>query len=222
MKSFSPQAKTLLFAFLLLALFFVYGGLFYPHSADLPSGGSLEEPSSAHWLGTDDLGVDLYAQLSAGFFSSMAVGLAAAAFAFLLGGLAGVLAGLSSGTADAFLSFLIQLFLSLPQLPVMVVIGAFFGQSAWNIILIVSLFSWAPIAKVLRARVRQIRGRPLSAAGQKLRGPGGIPCFRPICSGSCCRFYRQRPFGGGQCRLCRKPRWPIWGFRIRFPDPGGF
>lgn len=111
MKSFSPQAKTLLFAFLLLALFFVYGGLFYPHSADLPSGGSLEEPSSAHWLGTDDLGVDLYAQLSAGFFSSMAVGLAAAAFAFLLGGLAGVLAGLSSGTADAFLSFLIQLFL---------------------------------------------------------------------------------------------------------------
>ena len=173
MKSFSPQAKTLLFAFLLLALFFVYGGLFYPHSADLPSGGSLEEPSSAHWLGTDDLGVDLYAQLSAGFFSSMAVGLAAAAFAFLLGGLAGVLAGLSSGIADAFLSFLIQLFLSLPQLPVMVVIGAFFGQSAWNIILIVSLFSWAPIAKVLRARVRQIRGRPYLRLAKSYGGRAG-------------------------------------------------
>ena len=117
--------------------------------------------------------MDLYAQLSAGFFSSMAVGLAAAAFAFLLGGLAGVLAGLSSGTADAFLSFLIQLFLSLPQLPVMVVIGAFFGQSAWNIILIVSLFSWAPIAKVLRARVRQIRGRPYLRLAKSYGGRAG-------------------------------------------------
>ena len=173
MKRFSPRAKTLLLAFLLLALFFLYGGLFYPHPAGLPSGGSLEAPSFAHWLGTDDLGVDLYAQLSAGFFSSMAVGLAAAAFAFLLGGLAGVLAGLSSGAADALFSFLIQLFLSLPQLPVMVVIGAFFGQSAWNIILIVSLFSWAPITKVLRARVRQIRGRPYLRLAESYGGRAG-------------------------------------------------
>lgn len=173
MKRFSPRAKTLLLAFLLLALFFLYGGLFYPHPAGLPSGGSLEAPSFAHWLGTDDLGVDLYAQLSAGFFSSMAVGLAAAAFAFLLGGLAGVLAGLSSGAADALFSFLIQLFLSLPQLPVMVVIGAFFGQSAWNIILIVSLFSWAPIAKVLRARVRQTRGRPYLRLAESYGGRAG-------------------------------------------------
>lgn len=173
MKRFSPRAKTLLLAFLLLALFFLYGGLFYPHPAGLPAGGSLEAPSFAHWLGTDDLGVDLYAQLSAGFFSSMAVGLAAAAFAFLLGGLAGVLAGLSSGAADALFSFLIQLFLSLPQLPVMVVIGAFFGQSAWNIILIVSLFSWAPIAKVLRARVRQIRGRPYLRLAESYGGRAG-------------------------------------------------
>ena len=84
-----------------------------------------------------------------------------------------MLAGLSSGTADAFLSFLIQLFLSLPQLPVMVVIGAFFGQSAWNIILIVSLFSWAPIAKVLRARVRQIRGRPYLQLAKSYGGRAG-------------------------------------------------
>lgn len=39
MKRFSPRAKTLLLAFLLLALFFLYGGLFYPHPAGLPSGG---------------------------------------------------------------------------------------------------------------------------------------------------------------------------------------
>ena len=55
----------------LLTLFFLWGLTGYPHSAQLPSGGSLEAPSPAHWLGTDNLGVDIYAQLSAGYFRSM-------------------------------------------------------------------------------------------------------------------------------------------------------
>lgn len=159
--------------FLLLTLFFCWGAWIYPHSADLPSGGSLEPPGAAHWLGTDDLGVDLYAQLSAGFFSSMLVGLAAAGLAFLLGGAVGVAAGWSSGKAETAWAFLIRFFLSLPQLPVMVVIGAFFGQSIWNIVLIVSLFSWAPIAKVLQARVRRIRARPYLRLAKSYGGSVG-------------------------------------------------
>ena len=59
----------------LLTLFFLWGLTGYPHSAQLPSGDSLEAPSAAHWLGTDNLGVDIYAQLSAGYFRSMGIGL---------------------------------------------------------------------------------------------------------------------------------------------------
>ena len=59
----------------LLTLFFLWGLTGYPHSAQLPSGDSLEAPSPAHWLGTDNLGVDIYAQLSAGYFRSMGIGL---------------------------------------------------------------------------------------------------------------------------------------------------
>ena len=46
----------------LLTLCFLWGVTGYPHPAQLPSGGSLEAPSAAHWLGTDNLGVDIYAQ----------------------------------------------------------------------------------------------------------------------------------------------------------------
>jgi peptide/nickel transport system permease protein len=46
-----------------------------------------------------------------------------------------------------------------PQLPVMIVLGAFFGQSIWNVIIIISIFSWAPIAKIVRAKTLQIRSK---------------------------------------------------------------
>ena len=103
--------------------------------------------------------MDIYAQLSAGYFRSMGIGLAAAAFTFLVGGVLGVLAGFAGGWVDLAVSFLIQVLLSIPQLPVMIVIGAFLGQSTWNIIWIIALFSWAPIAKQLRAKTISVRRR---------------------------------------------------------------
>ena len=99
----------------LLALCFLWGVTGYPHPAQLPSGGSLEAPSAAHWLGTDNLGVDIY--------------------------------------------FLSQVLLAIPQLPVMIVIGAFLGQSTWNLVWIIAAFSWAPVARQMRAKTISIRRR---------------------------------------------------------------
>ena len=158
----------------LLTLFFLYGAVLWPHPAQLPSGESLEAPSAAHWLGTDNLGVDIYAQLSAGYFRSMGIGLAAAAFTFLVGGTLGVLAGFAGGWVDLAISFLIQVLLSIPQLPIMIVIGAFLGQSTWNIIWIIALFSWAPVAKVLRAKTISVRRRDYVALARLY---GGSPWY---------------------------------------------
>lgn len=143
--------------FLLLTAFFFYGAVLHPYSTSQPSGGSLEVPSSVHLLGTDNLGIDIYAQISAGFFRSMAIGLTTAALTFLLGGALGITSGYLGGRIDADISFLINVMLSIPQLPVMIVVGAFFGQSTWNIIWIIAIFSWAPIAKQLRAKTISIR-----------------------------------------------------------------
>ena len=144
-------------AFLLLALIFAWGVLLYPRDPVLPSGSSLEAPSGEHWLGTDNLGIDIFAQVSSGFFHSMGIGLSTAAAAFLIGGSLGVAAGYAGGRLDALVELLINLFLSVPQLPIMIVAGAFFGQSSFNIICIIAAFSWAPIAKQVRARTRSLR-----------------------------------------------------------------
>ena len=143
--------------FAIIALFFLYGITLYPHSAQLPSGASLEAPSFEHLIGTDNLGIDIYSQLASGFFRSIAIGLAAAILSFVLGGAFGILAGYVGGKTDASVSFFINVLLSVPQLPIMILIGAFFGQSTMNIILIIAAFSWAPIAKQLRAKTISIR-----------------------------------------------------------------
>jgi len=137
----------------ILFVIFTYGSLIYPHSWFQPSGGSLEPPSVTHILGTDDLGIDIFAQLSRGFFTSIMIGLMAAAIAFTLGGVLGGLAGYFEGWVDESISFVINLFLAIPQLPIMIVMGAFFGPSIVNVVLIVALFSWAPIAKIVRAKM---------------------------------------------------------------------
>lgn len=149
-----------LILFVLLALVFLWGVTFYPWDPSLPSGDSLQPPSGAHWLGTDNLGVDVFAQISAGFFRSMGIGAMTALCTFLVGGGLGMAAGLLGGWVDDGVGLLIQVFLSIPQLPVMIVLGAFLGQSTWNIIWILCLFSWAPVAKVMRAKTRSVCHRP--------------------------------------------------------------
>lgn len=152
--------KIRLVLFLILCLIFFWGAVVYGHSGTLPSGESLEAPSPDHYLGTDNLGIDIYAQVSMGFFRSMTVGLLAAGLTFLFAGILGISAGYLGGAFDTAVSFLINLLLSIPQLPVMILVGAFFGQSMGNIILIIALFSWAPIAKQLRAKTVSIRNTP--------------------------------------------------------------
>lgn len=170
----SMELKVLLFLLAMLTLVFAYGELLYPHSPHLPSGASLEAPSVQHFLGTDNLGIDIFAQISRGFFSCMFMGIVAALLAFLAGGILGTLAGYKGGALDNGISFFMNVFLCIPQLPVLIVLGAFFGQSIWNIIVIIALFSWAPIAKQVRAKTMSIKERKYVALAACY---GGSPMY---------------------------------------------
>ena len=151
--------KILILLLGLLTLVFAYGELIYPHSPYLPSGSSLEPPSAVHILGTDNLGIDIFAQISRGYFSCMFMGITASVLAFFAGGILGTLSGYKGGMTDHVITFLINIFLCIPQLPILIVLGAFFGQSIWNIIIIIALFSWAPIAKQIRAKTMSVKER---------------------------------------------------------------
>jgi peptide/nickel transport system permease protein len=140
------------------------GGRLAPYGPHALSGRPLEHPSSAHLLGTNDIGQDLFSQMLLGGRVSIAVGFGAAipstAIAWALGLLSGLgprWSALVAGTAD--------LVLALPILPVTILVVAHLGPSPAVITLTVGLSSWPAFARVMRARVaRELAAGYIEAA----------------------------------------------------------
>ncbi len=129
------------------------------HSHRQASGPVLSAPSRDHWMGTDELGVDIWAQVCFGARISLLVGTGTALLSGLGGALAGILAGYLGGWTDRLLMRLIDILLVLPDLPVMIVLAAFFGPGVWTIIVVLSAFSWVFTARIIRARVLSLKQR---------------------------------------------------------------
>jgi peptide/nickel transport system permease protein len=139
----------------------------------------LQGPSWSHPFGTDDLGQDLLARLLYGGRISLAVGLAAMAVAIVVGVLVGALAGMASGSVDAALMWLTDLFLSLPQLPLLLLViylfrdtlKAIFGPEGGVFVMIVVVIGglrWMPVARLVRAQILSIREKEFVEAARAL------------------------------------------------------
>lgn len=150
---FSVSGKIGLVFVLLVVLTGVVSVLFMGNAHKIPSGGSLEGPSIIHPLGTDDLGMDILAQIAHGAFISIQVGFFSAVLAGIGGSVLGILAGYCGGWADKFIMGICDVLMVIPQLPLMIVLGAFFGPSLRNIILVIVILSWSRPARIARARV---------------------------------------------------------------------
>ena len=147
----------------------------------------LQPPSWAHPLGTDDLGQDLLARMLYGGRISLAVGLAAMAVSVSVGTLVGSLAGISRGSIDAGLMWLTDLFLSLPPLPVLLLLIYLFrdpmkvviGPEAGTFVLIVvaiGAFRWMTTARLVRAQFFALREKEFVEAARAL----GASTFRVV------------------------------------------
>ena len=140
---------------------------------------TLQGPSFGHPFGTDDLGQDLLARMLYGGRISLAVGLAAMAMALLVGVTIGALAGMSKGSLDAALMWLTDLFLALPQLPLLLLmtylfrepLKAVFGPEGGVFVLIVSVigsFGWMQVARLVRAQFIALREKEFVEAARAL------------------------------------------------------
>lgn len=122
-------------------------------------------------LGTDQRGRDVFALLIFGIRTSLIVGISATLVASLLGLGFGLTAGYAGGLIDSMIMRLADVLLSIPTLPILMVLAGIWGKGLWQLVLILSIFSWMGTARSVRALALVVRESPwvegLRALGAK-------------------------------------------------------
>jgi peptide/nickel transport system permease protein len=122
--------------------------------------------SAAHWLGTTNLGRDIFSQLVLSTRSALAVGLSAALVVMALGTLVGLVSGYFGRAVDTVLMRLADVALSIPFLPFVIVLAAMLGPKVSNVVLAIALLLWPNTARVIRSQVLTVRERTFVEAAR--------------------------------------------------------
>ena len=117
----------------------------------------LKAPSLAHPLGTDQLGRDLLARLMYGARLSLFVAIVTAFIALVFGLLFGALASMLGGKVDFFVTRIIDIIYSLPDLLVLTIFGLLFGRSTTGILFAIGIISWMDVARLTRAEILRLK-----------------------------------------------------------------
>lgn len=146
-----------------------------PHACNV--GNSLQSPSPGHPFGLDVQGCDVYANVIYGTQSSLSVGVLATLVALVIALILGTLSGLAGRAVDWIVSRVTDIFLGFPFLLGAIVVLTAVGQrSVLTVSLVLALFGWPTMARLMRSSVRGIRGADYVEAAVTL----GIPRWRII------------------------------------------
>lgn len=162
----SLGGRAALLIILLTCLIGIFAGWLSPYPYNLPAGKALQPPDARHWLGTDDLGIDLWAQICHGARLSVGVGIGTALLAGLGGSITGMAAGYCGGSLDRLIMRLTDMLIVVPDLPLMIVLGVFFGPSVSHIILVLALLSWTTPARIVRSKILSLKQEQYITAAQ--------------------------------------------------------
>ncbi|MGI3903534.1 MAG: ABC transporter permease [Janthinobacterium lividum] len=168
--------STLVLALLVLGV--LLGPVLWPIAIDdIDFSAMLQGPSATHPLGTDDLGQDLLARMIYGGRISLAVGVASMLVATIVGLTVGSLAGMSRGFLGPVLMWVTDLFLALPQLPLLLLLIYLFRDTLKRIfgveggvfvmiVLVIGGLGWMPVARLVRAQFLSLREKEFVEAAR--------------------------------------------------------
>lgn len=169
----------------LFALIGAFGPLIVPY----PTGygpNILQPPSSEHWFGTDGLGLDVFAQVVWGTRMSLLLALCAGLIAVVIGTTLGIAAAYFR-RLDPIITTITDVMLSLPVLPLMIVVTALVGPSIVTLTLVIGFFSWPEITRLIRSNALSVVGMPfvdgakaIGASSTRIMWKEVLPMVSPL------------------------------------------
>ena len=150
-------AAIYLIVVILISIFVVFVPSLDPDAIDVVN--KLQGPSAQHWFGTDNMGRDYFARVLYGGRISLVVGVLAMLTCIVFGVVVGTVSGYFGGIVDSILMRLVDVFQSIPWIIMVTVVGIIFKKGLFSIIFVIGLFSWMPIARLVRSEVLSSKER---------------------------------------------------------------
>ena len=170
------------FVFLIfLAVVAIFAGAITKHGPMEPGvGRMLQAPNLQFPMGTDNLARDIFSGVVHGARVSLLIGFAAAFTSALIGGIIGSIAGYFGGPIDEMLMRLCELFQAMPRFLFALVIVVFFGNTIWNVVVVIGLLSWPRTGRMIRSEFLRLRQSDFVTAARAIGMTSRRIIFRQI------------------------------------------
>lgn len=181
----------------------------------------LMPPSASHWMGTDELGRDVFSRVIYGARISLYVGFVAVGIALSIGALVGLASGFYGGWIDAILMRFVDIMLCFPTFFLILAMIALLEPSIWIIMLVIGVTSWMGVARLVRAEVLSIKERDYIMAARSIGASDMRIIFRHILPNAAAPMLVAATLGVGGAILTEsalsflgigvQPPIPSWG-----------
>ncbi len=182
-------------------------------------------PAANHPLGTDSSGRDVFSRLLYAGRVSLSVGLVAVAIYTLIGVILGAFSGFYGGWLDSCIMRLADIVLSFPALILIITVVSVLGPSIYNIIIVIGLLGWPPIARIVRALFLSLREREFVLASRTVGVSNGRIIFRHMLPNALAPVIVAATFGMANAILLEaglsflglgvQPPTPSWGNMLK-------
>ncbi len=222
-------AGTIIFLIIALAaLFAPLVATHDPNRVDLLA--SAQAPSSAHWLGTDDIGRDVFSRLVYGARVSLSVGLVSVAIYTAIGMALGAAAGYFGGFIESLIMRLTDTVMCFPTLVIIIAAVSILGPSIFNIMALIGLLSWPSICRLVRGQVLSLREREFVEAARASGASDARIICRHVLPNTLAPLTVAATFGVASAILTEaglsflgmgvQPPTPSWGNMINMAQSG--
>lgn len=189
-----------------------------PNTLNLDPEGRLLPPSKAHWLGTDDLGRDLFSRMVYGARISLSIGFIAVMIMLFIGIALGAIAGYYGGWVDSLIMRLIEVMMCFPSFYLILMILAFLGPSIIYVMIVIGFTIWMDLARFVRAEFLSLRERDFTIAARALGASDARIAFRHILPNALAPVFVSATFSLGGAILLESSL-SFLGLGVQIPTP---